>query len=332
MAIYKLKDEEALKGVLKNLLVSGVVEAVLCQTKAGSGTFTALVKDAEMIKDTEPLADLFTSNIATFLMHNGAKNIAVVAKPCEARAINELKKLNQIETENLVVISPDCLGTKDPKDGAEGEIRNACTVCEHFTPPEAEIQILSIGVGGGYLLVTDNEELIKGADLAEGQEPGGRDGEVEKIVKEHKAAKKKMVDACVAQLSDPDSLIETFKFCIRCDNCRDVCPICYCKECYFETALGDLKTDELVRQAGIKGAVRVPADILFYHLTRNIHVAPGCVECGSCEEACPREIPLLAVWKSITGDVQGLFEYISGMKREEPLPLTRFKESELEEG
>lgn len=347
MGTYMLKNEKTFHKVLENLLEKEIVEGIMVQTKGGNGVFTSLITDRELIKKTVPFAPLFSTNTAIYLQNNGLKSIAVVVKPCEARAINELKKLNQIRSDNLLVICTDCLGTIDPKDATIIEpltkvkkkqlekdsisIRKACSVCEHFTPPEVDISIMSIGINDGYRLVTDREDLLEGVDLKEGDTPKSRDTEIKKIQQEQLKNKKKMVGDITKKLSSPDSLAEVLKYCIRCDNCREMCPICYCKECYFETPIGDLKTDEMLHQAGIKGILRVPPDILFYHLTRAIHVAPSCVECGACEEACPRDIPLLSVWKSLTGEVQGLFSYESGMKIDETLPLICFKESEFEE-
>jgi formate dehydrogenase subunit beta len=340
MGYYILENQEELKKVFKNLMKKNIVDGILVQTQGEHGIFNSLITDPNQISKTVPLAPLFSTNTATFLQNNGKRKIAVVVKPCEARAIIELKKLNQLDLENIIVICGDCFGTIDPKDGTLTEpadvvqkkesIRKACTVCEHFTPPEVDIGVLSIGTGG-CVLVTEKEELVEGLDLKSGDAPGKRDEEVKKIMNERTANKTKMVEDAKKQLSSTDSLVETFKYCIRCDNCRDVCPICYCKECYYESPLGDLKTDEMLYQAAVKGLLRIPPDILFYHLTRNIHVASSCVECGACEEACPRDIPLLSIWKAISGDVQSLFEYVSGMSPDDELPLVKFKEIELEE-
>ncbi len=343
MGNYLLENQEALHKLFENLLNKNIVDGIIVQTQGEHGIFNSLITDPKYIGKTVPLAPMFSNNTATFLQNNGQRKIAVVVKPCEARAIIELKKLNQLDLDKLIVICGDCLGTIDPKDGMLSEpkdvlknkestpLRKACTVCEHFTPPEVDISIMTIGTNDGYVLVTDKEELLEGLDFKDGEIPDKRDEEVEKIRKERIENKTKMVADAKKQLSSPDSLVETLKYCIRCDNCRDVCPICYCKECYFESPLGDLKTDEMLYQAAVNGILRIPPDILFYHLTRNIHVASSCVECGACEEACPRDIPLLSIWKAITGDVQSLFEYVSGMSVDDVLPLVKFKESELEE-
>ena len=314
MATYKIQEKE-LQSVFENLLKKNIVEGIMVQKKGDHGIFPVLITDPDLLEGITPSAPLFSFNRAVLLQNNGCRKLAVVVNPCEARAINELKKLNQIDMDNLIVISGDCLGTFDPKDvqmdstspeniaEKKSELRTACTVCEHFTPPEVDIAIYGIGVDGGLILSTEREELLEGLNLTPGEPSANRDAEIKKILDEHLAAKEKMVSGISETLSTTDGTIELFKHCIRCDNCRDVCPICYCKVCYFQTPLGDLKTDDMVNQASIKGLLRIPPDILFYHLTRNIHVAPGCVECGACEEACPRDIPLLPVWKALASDV-----------------------------
>ena len=59
-------------------------------------------------------------------------------------------------------------------------------------------------------------------------------------------------------------------------------------------------------------------------------MATSCVGCGVCEEACPSNIPLLRIFKTVGHNVQQIFKYVPGRDLEEPLPLTTFKEDELQ--
>jgi formate dehydrogenase subunit beta len=80
----------------------------------------------------------------------------------------------------------------------------------------------------------------------------------------------------VDALAQEDALqgwLAAFKRCIKCYGCRDVCPMCFCKECSLE-------------HEGLMSTDRVPPDSIF-QLVRAIHMAGRCIDCGLCEEACP---------------------------------------------
>ena len=152
MAYYKLKEADLIS-VLKNLLDKEIVDGVMVPVKAKSGTFTAIVTESGMLDNAAPFLPVFSMNNASQLQHSCSKKIAAVLKPCEARAVNELVKLKQIDKEKIVTIAVDCMGTYLPgqhegshelteakiKELADKNVlqRNACRVCEFFTPPEA---------------------------------------------------------------------------------------------------------------------------------------------------------------------------------------------------
>jgi formate dehydrogenase subunit beta len=81
-----------------------------------------------------------------------------------------------------------------------------------------------------------------------------------------------------------------FDKCIGCRNFIEVCPICNCVECFTKEGFVVPKNE-------------LPPDPRF-HLTRLLHVAPSCVNCGQCQDSCPMEI-LLA---PITHMVQSLLK------------------------
>jgi len=89
-----------------------------------------------------------------------------------------------------------------------------------------------------------------------------------------------------------------FEKCVKCYGCRDVCPMCFCKECSLEHP--DLMSTGLV-----------PPDTIF-QLVRAIHMAGRCIDCGLCEEACPADIPLRVLYKKANALVKDLFDYETG--------------------
>lgn len=91
--------------------------------------------------------------------------------------------------------------------------------------------------------------------------------------------------------------IKNFNRCMACFGCRDVCPLCFCRECTLEN------------QALV--APIIPPDITF-HLIRAVHLADKCVDCGLCEKVCPAGLPLRLLYREVRDIVKGLFGYESG--------------------
>lgn len=105
----------------------------------------------------------------------------------------------------------------------------------------------------------------------------------------------------VEALAEADALKEWlghFGRCVKCYGCRDVCPMCFCKECSLEHP--DLMSTGMV-----------PPDTIF-QLVRAIHMAGRCIDCGLCEEACPADIPLRVLYKKANALVKELFDYETG--------------------
>jgi formate dehydrogenase subunit beta len=143
--------------------------------------------------------------------------------------------------------------------------------------------------------------------------------------------RKKWYEEAKKRFGTLDELLTTLSMCIRCYNCRNACPICYCKECIFDSDYMKPSPRSLLRKALKRGLVKMPQDTLLFHITRLNHMVSSCVRCGMCEEACPNDLPVALLFASMAENVQKLFEYVPGRDPKEPLPLSTFKEKELEE-
>ena len=110
-----------------------------------------------------------------------------------------------------------------------------------------------------------------------------------------------------------------------------VCPICYCRQCYFDSEAMKLPPENYLLRAETKGALRFPSDTLLFHLGRMSHMSLSCISCGTCEDACPMSIPVAQIFNLVADKNQNLFDYIPGKNIEEPLPLVDYKEDELQE-
>lgn len=90
-----------------------------------------------------------------------------------------------------------------------------------------------------------------------------------------------------------------FDKCIKCYGCRNICPVCFCKEC-------SLEHPDLVETGDL------PVEVPIFHLVRAVHMAGRCIDCGLCEEACPVDIPLRLLYRKVNNIVEGLFDYKTG--------------------
>jgi len=104
-----------------------------------------------------------------------------------------------------------------------------------------------------------------------------------------------------------------FQRCIKCFACRNVCPMCYCDDCILEK-----KDPQWVSKP------RKKEEMFLFHLVRAFHTAGSCVDCGSCERACPVGIPLRLLYRKVAKDVKELFDYEAGVDLKEKPPLTKF--------
>jgi len=354
----------ALRGFLSQLLSSDFVRAVLVPKPLadGSGVVQSLITEPEEIADTLPIAPTMPVQSAKILSEltstPGEGRIAAVLKPCELRAAIELSKFLQVDLQNVLTIAVDCMGTYSVTDYAqmsaeergaavsglvEGTpesmptaIREACQMCKHPSPTGADVCVGLLGASADSIpLMLDDrfaDQLVDALSLEIlDEEPSGRAAAVEALVAQRADRRKELLDGFASNIGNLDALVQTLSTCIGCHNCMTVCPICYCKECVFDSAIFEHRPDQFLSWAKRKGALRVPTDTLMFHLTRLSHMGTSCIGCGVCESACPSGIPVSNLFNLIGGKLQGAFEYVPGEDPTVDPPVATFKEEELVE-
>lgn len=95
-----------------------------------------------------------------------------------------------------------------------------------------------------------------------------------------------------------------FSKCIKCYGCRNICPVCFCREC-------SLEHPDLVQTGQFLSEVPI------FHLTRAVHMAGRCIDCGLCEQACPVDIPLRLLYSMVNQIVLDKFDYQTGTSQEQ---------------
>ncbi len=378
---------EKTREVMTRLLESDMAGSILLpkKTTGGDNYVQALVKSPRFLSDTDvsvPVMPVQSARlISNLTFSEPGEKIAVVVRPCEARAVVELTKYKQVRRESLLIIAVDCLGTYEPtvfsdlakkgndpagdlrKQAANGRcepapdssFRTACTMCEYPSMP-LELVDMVIGLWGidceKQLYIEAGDEtaarLIESGvlDFQDAGQPGaGKPGAVNTArVEEIRTTREKALATLREErISARDRILEDFRgeagslkdmqklfsTCMRCHNCMINCPICYCRECVFRSPVFEHTPDQYLGWAEDKGAIRMPANTMMFHLTRLNHMVMSCVGCGLCDTACPNNIPVTSLFRTVGLRAQGMMEYEPGRSYDEPAPATTFRDDEL---
>ncbi|MDY7037379.1 MAG: 4Fe-4S dicluster domain-containing protein, partial [Thermodesulfobacteriota bacterium] len=204
----------------------------------------------------------------------------------------------------------------------------------HPIPQNSDIVIGLLGVDiSEQLLIKANtlrgEELINRLELAGATEAEERKKAIDSLTAEHMAYRDQMFEETSAATADIERLNSYLANCINCYNCRVACPVCYCKECVFVTDVFDHEPSQYLGWAKRKGLIKIPTDTVFYHLTRLAHMSLACIGCGQCSNACPNDIPVMEIFKTIAAHTQKAFEYEAGRSLDDEPPLSVFYEEEF---
>ena len=351
----------AVTDLLTKVMESGIVDALLVPLRnpAGDAVTPALVKNPALLSEADPLAPVLPLNgarLASMLtQHSPRPRLGVVMRSCEIRALVELVKLQQASLDGMTIVGVDCLGTVEVKDYAKQfsifnsqfskgvslptdplkiencELRFACQMCEYPTPANADIVIQQIGVDNSTALhVEARAGWAERLGLSEAQ-PNGRVDALNKLIAQRSARRDAVFAELQAQVSSPEKLAAMFSTCIRCHNCMTNCPICYCKTCFFKTNVFDHEPMQFIAWAERKGATRMPADTVLFHLTRMNHMSTSCVGCGLCTSACPVDINVGAAFRTVAAKTQAVFNYTAGKSVGDPIPIKNFEVNELQQ-
>ncbi|NLP04369.1 4Fe-4S ferredoxin [Candidatus Fermentibacteria bacterium] len=254
-------------------------------------------------------------NLARFLRGRHGR-IAVVAKACDTRALVELIKENQLCRTDMVVIGVPCAGMVDSAAVEEITGHAGITGVE-----EADGRLL-LTAGGSPVSLPREDVLCRSCRRCSTRNPVICDIAVGERAPEPEIPGFLDVDQFAALPSEERrTRIEAeMKRCIRCNACRNVCPMCYCVRCFADDAF-----PQWVGRGGDPGSV------MSFHLVRALHLAGRCVECGACERACPTGVDLGILNRRMSADVYRHFGYRPGMAPEIPSPLSTFSPGDPED-
>ena len=102
-----------------------------------------------------------------------------------------------------------------------------------------------------------------------------------------------------------EKIVKATSRCIKCYQCIENCPICYCVEC-------STKKPYLVTPG------ELPPNFMF-HLIRFAHIADSCINCGQCEELCAMDIPNALFMHAQQVELEKMFGHVPGVDMGLPL-------------
>ena len=358
-----------IEAFLTRLLESDLVGSLLVpkKTTGGDNYVHALIKNPALLADTDigaPVMPVQAARIISNLtFRDPGEKIGVVVRPCEARALVELAKFKQITRESLVIIAVDCLGTYEPKvfsalakagkspaldlrkQAATGActadesavFRSACEICE-YPALDTSVVDMVVGIWGvdteKQIYVEAGDELAdtlieKGVLEFNGQANAKRQEIIASVKDKRTKSCADVLGAFSEKVNSIKGIQELLSTCMRCHNCMINCPICYCRECVFRSPTFEHTPDQYLGWAKDKGAIRMPANTVMFHLTRLNHMVISCIGCGMCDTACPNDIPVMSLFRTVGANAQKMMEYEPGRSYDEPAPATTFQDTEL---
>ena len=348
-----------LEFLLKEKKVSGVI--TLKKIQADQGIGYSLITRPDDLNEALPLFPLMPANggkILSRLTLRGplTEPLAVVMKPCELRALIELVKRKQGSLDNFVFISQTCPGVYPLEMSLNGglkgldskywpqaqtggnipETRPACRSCLHFTPSNADIIVSLVAEKDldrscSLFLNSKKGEALAAGIEGERREQALDSPEIRLLYDQRKEERKKLFDETGTEKEGIKGLIGLFGKCIGCHACGNACPLCYCDLCFFDSQPNESRPFSYLVDLQRKGATRIPAGTVFYHLGRLAHMSVSCVGCGMCTDVCPVSIPVSTIFSRVGESVQQTFAYMPGINTEEALPFAVYKEEEFQE-
>ncbi|MCK4347695.1 MAG: hypothetical protein KAW47_03680 [Thermoplasmatales archaeon] len=356
----KSSTKKSIIDFLEKAMDKGVFDAVIVPMRVPAGDSFAyvLIKDKSLFKDAFPIPPVMFVQGAKAVssvtrLGKGNMKIAALMRPCEIRATIELAKLGQTDLENMTLISMDCPGVlptsdflSDPEKGMkqfdeaaknldDKIMRPVCQICDKSSMMAGDLHIGTLGAKKDTFFVISNSQ--KGNDILDKLGISLKDNidswhaKVKNISEEKLKKRKKAHKDLKSEIGGLDNLLDAYNQCINCHNCMRVCPVCYCRLCYFDSDNVKHPSEDYLQMAESKGSIRFLPDTIFFQMGRMMHMSLSCVSCGACEDACPVSIPVAQIFSMISDETQGLFDYVSGRSLEEPLPLVAYKEEELHE-
>ncbi|HCC32314.1 MAG TPA: hypothetical protein DEQ28_00175 [Clostridiales bacterium] len=266
-----------LRETAARLLAEGTVQLVLGWERGTSPLrttplFARAPGDAERLV-YDPTCD---HNLSGYLGRLKEGRVALVARPCEARALVEQVRENRIARDRVLAIGLPCSGM----------------ISRRALASRLADRVIREGRLAGDRLVVAGDGWQEEFPWAEVRDPACQgcrlpDPGIYWLAPEASAPPEgdRFARLEARSLLSPERRREEFRQaaerCISCYACRQACPLCDCAECFTDRAA-----------PALLGPTADPSEAMLFHLVRAMHLAGRCVDCGACARACPVGVDL----------------------------------------
>lgn len=304
------ENEKQLREVAEKLLIDKKVDLIIGYEK---GTLPLRTRPTFIREPEETKRLVWNSrceNNLSFYLKTVKEKVGIVAKGCDSRSIVGLIKESQVKREDIFIIGVPCPGIIDRK-----KIEDILDGRELLEGVESDSQILL--KAEGFEETLDQDKLLHASCRScRHRNPVLSDTLVGKEISQPQTDEYSDVEEFASQQDNERWAYfndETSR-CIRCYACRNVCPACYCPQCFVDQSLPTWfdRTPHL-------------SDTLIFHIIRTLHTAGRCVDCGACSRVCPMNVELRMLNKKTEKDVKELYGYEAGKDLEELPPMATFK-------
>lgn len=275
--------ENELRNAIRDLFAQGKIDAAIGYGRVGvDGAVGAVFVTSPDEVDQLIWNDECRQNLAVHLTRPEIKalgKLAIVVKPCDARAVVVLANESQIKREELQVIGMVCEGVKlaNPDGTTADKLYPKCLSCVEHAAKHVDILI-----GSAEKAAELDQANAGSADKVGNQ---ARLAELRAMTTEERFAFWR----------------NEFSRCVRCYACRQSCPLCYCNRCVADKN----RPTRIDTSSSLKGNFA-------WNILRAFHLAGRCVGCGACASACPAGIELDLLNLTLANAAKEYFDYTAG--------------------
>lgn len=311
--------EQELKQEAERLLMEDKVDYIVGFEK-GSRKFTTrpLITGDRSDIGRLTVNAFMTGNLAKYLTELKGR-VGIVARGCDSRSVVSLIQDNKVSRENLVILGLPCPGVIDLSKIGELVARETEELKEIVSKDDSVI----VTAGDESKELPLSEVLFDSCLTCEFPTPAEYD-----ILLGPPRSPRLNADAR-NNLEEFGALPpekrwqfwkQEFSRCIRCYACRSACPMCYCQECFVE-------------ETEPKWIAVIPGweENFLYQITRTIHLAGRCTDCGACERACPVNIPLRRMTRKMYDLVSELYQYKAGTNQDLKPLMAHYADTDSED-